>query len=109
MTLFYPHQDRPRDSIGNSRSGIGSPWQMLATRLYELARLVVRRTSLAFRIVHRGIVAAKTRRFQRELTFHIGSRDDCFFQPHAHETHDPNKDAAKFPQRPLILGDKWDF
>ena len=26
-----------------------------------------------------------------------------------HESQDPRKEAAKFPQRPLVLGDKWDF
>jgi len=30
-------------------------------------------------------------------------------RPDVSESHDQNKDAAKFPQRPLIIGDKWDF
>jgi hypothetical protein len=25
------------------------------------------------------------------------------------DQHDPGQDAAKFPQCPLIIGDKWDF
>jgi hypothetical protein len=105
MTLFYSHQDRFRDSIGKSRSGIVS-WQMLAKRLYESA---LSRTSAVFRIVHQAIVTAKTRRLQRELMFHAGSRDERSFQPHGDESYDADNDGAKFPQRPLILGDKWDF
>lgn len=47
----------------------------------------------ALRMIHHAIVAAKLRRLRSELMFH----------PHA------EADAAKFPQHPLILGDKWDF
>jgi hypothetical protein len=39
----------------------------------------------------------------------FGSRDDRSLQPAAQANRDPDSDAAKFPQRPLILGDKWDF
>ena len=106
MTLFYSHQDRLRDSIGKSRSGIVSLWQVLARRLYEPA---LSRTSAIFKIVHQAIVTAKTRRLQRELMFHAGLRDDQSFQPRGHESYDADTDGAKFPQRPLILGDKWDF
>jgi hypothetical protein len=30
-------------------------------------------------------------------------------RPDTNESHDQNKDAAKVPQRPLIIGDNWDF
>jgi hypothetical protein len=39
----------------------------------------------------------------------FGSRDDWSLEPAAHGVHDLNGNAARFPQRPLILGDKWDF
>ena len=59
-------------------------------RLRVLARNGWRRMSAALTMVHKAVVAAKTRRLQRELTFH---------------THE----LRNIPQRPLILGDKWDF
>jgi hypothetical protein len=109
MTPFYSHQDRFRDSIGKDRSGIVSSWQMLAKWPYEHARRTVSRTSAIFKIVHQAIVTAKTRRLQHELMFHAGWRDDWSFQSHSHESYDADAGGAKFPQRPLILGDKWDF
>ena len=39
----------------------------------------------------------------------FGSRADWSLEPAAHGNRDPDSDAARFPQRPLILGDKWDF
>jgi hypothetical protein len=42
--------------------------------------------------VHRAIVTAKMRRLERELLL-----------------HDLSKGSQRFPQAPLILGDKWDF
>jgi hypothetical protein len=56
------------------------------------ARRATGRTGAALKILHRAIVTAKTRRLERELTFHAGSHD-----------------AAKLPQLPLILGEKWDL
>jgi hypothetical protein len=37
------------------------------------------------------------------------SRADWSLEPAAQGNRDPDSNAAKFPQRPLILGDKWDF
>jgi hypothetical protein len=59
----------------------------------------VRRIGVAFRLLHRAIVRAKLRRLSGELLFR---RDYDDMLPLEH-------DASKFPQRPLILGDKWDF
>ncbi len=59
-------------------------------RLRVLARNGWHRTRAALTLAHEAIIAAKTRRVQRELMFH------------GHELRD-------FPQRPLILGGKWDF
>jgi hypothetical protein len=58
---------------------------MRLKRLRVLTRRAVRRINAACWIVHQAIVAAKARRIQRELMLH------------------------KFPQRPLVLDDKWDF
>jgi thiazole synthase ThiGH ThiG subunit len=48
------------------------------------------RVRAALGVIHKAIVTAKMRRVRRELMFH-------------------SKDIRDFPQRPLILGDKWDF
>jgi hypothetical protein len=34
---------------------------------------------------------------------------DWSLEPAPDGNRDPDSDAARFPQRPLILGDKWDF
>jgi hypothetical protein len=39
----------------------------------------------------------------------LGSRADWPLEPAVHSNRDPDSDPASFPQRPLILGDKWDF
>jgi hypothetical protein len=52
-------------------------------------------------LAHRAIVTAKLRRLRVELICHVGMRADGSATPVA--------DAARWPQRPLILGDKWDF
>ena len=56
-----------------------------ARALQGLARVCVRRINVAFRIIHRAIVLAKTDRIHREMRFH------------------------KIPQWPVILDKKWDF
>jgi hypothetical protein len=38
----------------------------------------------------------------------IALRDEWPLRP-GPDQHDPDKGAAKFPQQPLIIGDKWDF
>jgi hypothetical protein len=63
--------------------------KMQLKRLRVLARKFRNRVSAALTMIHRAIVAAKLRRVQRELTFHT-------------------RELRDFPQRPLILGDKWD-
>ena len=49
----------------------------------------------ALNVLHRAIVAAKLRRLHHELMLHRSAQAEF--------------DAAQFPQRPLMLGDKWDF
>jgi hypothetical protein len=82
---------------------------MFAKHLGTLAHRAAGRTGAAFKILHQAIVTAKTRRLGRELMFHTGSRGDWSLEPKACQGRDLDKDAATFPQRPLILGDKWDF
>ena len=93
MTVFYSHQDPRRDLTDRGRlSGIASSWRTFARWVSAFARQATGRTGAAFKILHRAIITAKTRRLERELTFHTGSHD-----------------SAKFPQLPLILDEKWDL
>jgi hypothetical protein len=105
MAILYARRDKSRDPTGESPFAVVSSWRMLAKRARALTRGAIGRTGAALRIIHQGIVTAKARRLQRELMFHAGSRHDGSWQPNT----EPSQDAAKFPQRPLILGDKWDF
>lgn len=50
-----------------------------------------------FSVVHEAITTVRTRRLQNEPRFYC---DDGQAEPW---------DGTKYPQRPLILGDKWDF
>jgi hypothetical protein len=79
-------------------------------RLRVLARKINSRVRAAFTTIHQAIVAAKMRRIQRELIFHAGfagSRDE-WSRSKWHEGPGPDHDIRDFPQRPLILSDKWD-
>jgi hypothetical protein len=58
-----------------------------------------RRIAIALRLLHRAIVRAKLQRLRNELLFR---RDYSEMLPLEDE-------MTKFPQRPLVLGDKWDF
>jgi len=108
MSTFYSHRDWFYDPAGEGRSPATSLTQVAARRLRTLASRAVRRAGAALGIIHRGILTAKTRRLQREPLFHGGTRDEGSVQgcPHG---GGPDHDAAKFAQRPLLLGDKWDF
>jgi hypothetical protein len=84
MTLLYLRHD---DMSALARDN-GAP----ITRLF-------RRVFIIVRLLHRGIVRARLRRLHSELLFR---RDYSEMLP-------LEEDATKFPQRPLVLGDKWDF
>ncbi len=84
MTLLYLRHD---DISATARDNGAS-----------IARLF-RRIFVGFRLLHRAIVRARLRRARSELLFR---RDYSEMLP-------LEEDATKFPQRPLILGDKWDF
>jgi hypothetical protein len=79
MTALCSHQDRFHEPAAVSRVPVAS-W------LGMLVRRVIGRTGDAF-----------------------GSRADGSLQPATHGNLVPVSDAASFPQRPLILDDKWDF
>jgi hypothetical protein len=79
MTALCSHQDRFHEPAGVGRAPMVS-W------LGALVRRAISCTSDAF-----------------------GSRADWSLEPAPHGNRDPDGGAAKFPQRPLILGDKWDF
>jgi hypothetical protein len=83
MSLLHLHHDLLRGAAGERR--------------LDLAR-AFRRLRAAFRVMHRAIVTAKLRRIERETMFHADDGGNL-----------PARDAANYPQRPLILGDKWDF
>ena len=84
MTLFHLHHD---DAGSFAREPRLPFWPVLKW------------IGNAFRTLHRAIVRAKLRRLQSELMF----RQDYG------KLFPPEQDVAKFPQRPLVLGDKWDF
>ena len=67
-----------------------------------LARAFARLAAVC-RLMHRAIVDAKLRRLENEPTFDFGYADDLPEEPFVDAT------GAKYPQRPLVLGDKWDF
>jgi hypothetical protein len=81
--------------------------KMHLKRLRVLARRVRSRVSTALTMIHQAIVAAKLRRVQRELIFHAGSHDE-WSRSKWREGRGSDQDVRDFPQRPLILGDKWD-
>jgi hypothetical protein len=57
----------------------------------------VQRLRAAFRTIHRAIVAAKLR------------PSEPAFQADGYDGPGSDEDAARYPQQPRILGDKWDF
>lgn len=83
MTFFHLH-DEFAATVGASRFTLARASAWLAATL---------------KTIHQAIMAAKTRRLQRELMFHAGPGDEPFGE----------LDIGKVPQRPMILGDKWDF
>jgi len=92
MTLFHLHDDLAAPG-GESR----------LTRAPVSAWLVA-----ALKTIHQAIVAAKTRRLQRELMFHrdLGSES---LDEIVGDRPLTAEEIAKLPRRPTILGDKWDF
>ena len=110
MTLFYSEEDQFYDLTGTKRPAHTSSSQgRSATSLRRHIRRAIGRTGTALKIMHQAVVAAKMRRVERELMFHNGAYDRWFSEADAPQSQAAGKDLAKVPQRPLILGDKWDF
>jgi len=84
MTLLHLHHDDAR-SLGREER---LPF-----------RHVLKWIRNAFGTLHQAILTAKLRRLQSELMFRH-DYDDLL---------PPEQDAGKYPQRPMVLGDKWDF
>jgi hypothetical protein len=55
--------------------------------------------NVAFKTMHQAIVAAKLERLESELVVRRGYGGD----------RPSDRDALRYPQRPLLLSDKWDF
>ncbi|HEY2247038.1 MAG TPA: hypothetical protein VGH70_06325 [Bradyrhizobium sp.] len=87
MTLFHLHDDFAAPA-GESRLTLARASAWLAATL---------------RTIHEAIVVAETRRLQRELMFH-GNPGDAWPGEGLGVRY-----VTKIPQRPMILGDKWDF
>jgi hypothetical protein len=92
MTLFHLHDDFAA-TAGETR--------------FTLARVSVWLAAM-LKTIHEAIVAAKTRRLQRELMFHgdLGSES---LDEIVGERPLTAEEVAKLPQQPMVLGDKWDF
>ena len=84
MTAFYSHRDRLHGPAGVGRSPIASTSRRMK-RLRAMVRQAVDRTIDAF-----------------------GPRADSL-EPAARGNRVPDGNTARFPQQPMILGDKWDF
>ncbi len=67
-------------------------------RRFSISR-VLKRIGAAFGMLHRGIVSAKLQR----------GRSGFLVRKDYEDMLPPERDVTKCPQRPLILGDKWDF
>jgi hypothetical protein len=82
MALLHLHHD---DIGGVARDRDSSIWRAF------------RRIGAALGILHRAIISAKLRH----------ARSDLLYRNDYNEMVRQN--AGKFPQAPLVLGDKWDF
>lgn len=85
MTVFHTHPSGQHSTRGLRSGG--------RRTIVRASRKIVS----ALKAMHRAVVAAKLRRLRNELMLHRSTAEYEEF------------DATKFPQRPLILGDKWDF
>jgi hypothetical protein len=108
MAISYSPENETRDLTGVSPSPAAFRARKMPSRRWRgLARRAVRRTIAALDILHRAIVTAKTRRLRREMVLYADTPDEML-SPAAPGTGS-DRDLLKFPQRPLILGEKWDY
>jgi hypothetical protein len=92
MTLLQTHHVRPLYFAGANR--------------FPFARLI-KRTRTEVRKIHRAIAVAKIRRLRRELMLHSRTSDE-WTRPLDHEVG-AERDVARIPRTPLVLGEKWDY
>ena len=92
MTVFHLHDDFAA-TTGESRLSFARASTWLAA---------------ALKTIHEAIVSAKTRRLQRELIFHGDLGSDSLDEIVGERPLGP-EEFARLPQRPMVLGDKWDF
>jgi len=92
MTLFHLHDDHSRRHAGTTGLSF---------------RRVIKRVHSALRLIHRQIAAAKIHRLRNELMLHADTHAD-WAKLHGH-ADGPGADAAHYPRRPAVLGDKWDY
>jgi hypothetical protein len=83
MTLLHLYNE--------DRHGVAGQSRFTLTRARKWVRVMLR-------TLHRAIVAAKVRRLQSEL----------MFRAHYGDGEAGAQALTKYPQQPLILGDKWD-
>jgi hypothetical protein len=86
MALLHLHHD--------GVSGFARDRQSSISRVFK-------RIGAALGALHRAIVDAKLRHAESDLLLRHDYTE--MLSPK------PELDASKFPQRPLVLGDKWDF
>jgi hypothetical protein len=109
MSLFFSYHGRQHDLDGGASrpQATLASWPMLAKRLRVLTRRATGRTFAVCRIIHQGIVNAKTRRPPHDVVLQAGSGDDWSLGESAQEDRNP-AGTARFPQPPLFLDEKWD-
>ncbi len=91
MSLLYSHDVRLRGPAGVGRFTL---------------RRAVKRVAATFRMIHRGIAAAKIHRLRNELLLHRGHED--FARTNVHRGL-LGEDATRYPRQPVVLGEKWDY
>jgi hypothetical protein len=108
MAMSYSPEHETRELTGVSPSPAAFRARKMRSRRWRgLARRAIRRTIAALDILHRAIVTAKTRRLRREMMLYADTPDEML-SPDALGSG-ADRDLLKFPQRPLILGEKWDY
>jgi hypothetical protein len=108
MAISYSPENETRDLTGVSPSPAAFRARKMRSRRWRgLARRAIRRTIAALDILHRAIVSAKTRRLRREMMLYADTPEMLSLSDP--QRHGRDQDLLKFPQRPLILGEKWDY
>ena len=109
MTISCSQQNEVRELTGVSPFSVVSKTRKpRALGFRRLARRALRRAHAVLAILHQAIVTAKMRRLRREMLLYTGPRGDLISSPASHSPG-TERDLLKFPQCPLILGEKWDY